>query len=78
MLGVRTDPQILLKWKKQCKRPLTVYRPAHDADSARGLNRFWRPYPHCTFRGPGNVQSPQLEMYNIRPGEGGGGNGQSA
>ena len=33
---------------------------------ARGLNRFWRPYPHCTFRGPGNVQSPQLEMYNIR------------
>ena len=33
-------------------------------------NRFWRPYPHCTFRGPGNVQSPQLEMYNIRRGGG--------
>ena len=39
--------------------------------SARGLNSFWRPYPHCTFWGPGNVQSPQLEMYNIRRGGGG-------
>ena len=25
-------------------------------------------YPYCTYRGPGNVQSSQLEMYNIRRG----------
>ena len=39
--------------------------------NSRCLNRFWRPYPHCTFRGPGNVESPQLEMYNIRRSGGG-------